>query len=1539
MATRRRPTNPGQVPVTEVVARPVNTAVDPGRAGMPAQPVQPVAPTPLAQDQFGDYARLAQSLGSLSSSLKALGEANAAADRRRERRAAVATSDEEIPNWYNDAHIDSLTAFRTLTPEFNEQLRKGHIDISDSPAYKNNFSTHQGKSIAANVSPNDAKELEELLESGDASIRAPGALEGWWHKRTDAYLTNLGNKEWIPNKDRFAYAFLNARSRVFKKLYSGYQDKLKKLQRADEDEALQGDVFVDLESGFAESLKDHVEVLFDQRTLRFKEGKVNLPSTADIRAAASISKLADDYRVDSTMTSQEIHEGIGKLVINKIKNSESVEEIDFYTSVLKKIEIGPQGAKTKLMSGGSSTARLYDDEKGAIGNLRARLIRDGLIKERNDQISKLSNGLVNWLANERNIDKGGVTDKTKLVRIFSQIQAGRFDPNDPKNKGAEEWSQLFADMGVRVEGDQLLIPNPHSQSGAPTPINLGSIIDKAKNLSLVTLTSKNLELLQAAQSQSDGLMYGPEGSKRPIPLEMAARGLGLKDSGITKSTDYANEFQLAIFPTDKTISEEQHADRFMAALTSFRLLVRDPTGGRELAKNLIASDTNYELMSMVDILTRSKLVDGHKDPVQLLSLIRQGKLTAESVNEYLKKPSAKGGPTLDQQVDNWFSDQANAPAINSIQGVNVKDRMKGLLRYTLALGEVTTFDEAANAVVQNFRERSVTMDLGDNGGAKYVLSEDLDKGMVKGTGDPRMQRDPAWDPNVVVDFGKINKTFEIYKSEYNRAYQSKLAVEALRDRLAKNPDDKKARKELKELLLTHSDNVSNANAAANALRQLEGKTWVEGDPENPTLYIPDAKDDYFSWGGVVELASEAIRRGEDILQGENREFWNSMRGGEIKGLKETPYFQAVPGSKGMEFNLVYDHNGTSIVANTRDGMTSIPWNRVMSLARAVNFQKKKEEFLQQDSDAVEGMGGRFARSPGMFRRSTAGRPVPKIEPTDSDIARVKQVMTERMTNVLKNYQYRKHNKFAPVMRGEGSFMSFFNLILSSGTDREEKAYYDYQVERADNWYKQWYFNDPKLKEYKAQWQTLMNSDEGWEEFAMGFYPGIPSRKSRTQKTKGKDSEDYYMKEAVAAGIKPDNGHWPSRIDQGPNRGMILKKPNHPTFHKTIKGEEAAGMEWYYRSSNQRYYTFPKGEKVGKGFVKKKPNTPAQKEPLEEAVDIMRTLGNELLQNQPFGAEAVRRGRHARERIQNYLSTPEMEMMRMAYRSEDGAGTDFNHFALLFYPGPEEDLSHFPAETLDMLEQIGPVDKRSGIIQRAFELKEDEPLPDFAKENKHLREMRKFSQFSLRDINKQIDTLRKEEADRIERERVKAYKKTAKTGAMLPVDVEGVDTTPTLGNVEPPIQAIDPELSDLIDSPIDQYLQAQQLPFDVDSVLMLLNDEIPSESPEHINNQMLTEAEFPIYRGGSMDQVFLERLKRNMADENARYRSFMLDQEFEQKRPKGVPALYKRKRPQRDDAYLQYLILLDDIDEAMKRQGKPDSTEIQRIKDKLRLKDD
>jgi len=70
-----------------------------------------------------------------------------------------------------------------------------------------------------------------------------------------------------------------------------------------------------------------------------------------------------------------------------------------------------------------------------------------------------------------------------------------------------------------------------------------------------------------------------------------------------------------------------------------------------------------------------------------------------------------------------------------------------------------------------------------------------------------------------------------------------------------------------------------------------------------------------------------------------------------------------------------------------------------------------------------------------------------------------------------------------------------------------------------------------------------------------------------------ESSDYDMQTALSSGLQPDEtGHWPSRVPEGPNEGLLLKGRGHETWSKTEEGEKAAGYEIGKRGN--RYYSEP-----------------------------------------------------------------------------------------------------------------------------------------------------------------------------------------------------------------------------------------------------------------------------------------------------------------------------------------------------------------------------
>jgi len=86
--------------------------------------------------------------------------------------------------------------------------------------------------------------------------------------------------------------------------------------------------------------------------------------------------------------------------------------------------------------------------------------------------------------------------------------------------------------------------------------------------------------------------------------------------------------------------------------------------------------------------------------------------------------------------------------------------------------------------------------------------------------------------------------------------------------------------------------------------------------------------------------------------------------------------------------------------------------------------------------------------------------------------------------------------------------------------------------------------------------------------AKAIYPTPPSPSPPPTPKFDPEGEGYDYESAEQAGLTPDDtGHWPSRE---PSTGLLLKGRKHPTWYKTVEGEDKAGYEIYYDKG--RYYS-------------------------------------------------------------------------------------------------------------------------------------------------------------------------------------------------------------------------------------------------------------------------------------------------------------------------------------------------------------------------------
>lgn len=75
-----------------------------------------------------------------------------------------------------------------------------------------------------------------------------------------------------------------------------------------------------------------------------------------------------------------------------------------------------------------------------------------------------------------------------------------------------------------------------------------------------------------------------------------------------------------------------------------------------------------------------------------------------------------------------------------------------------------------------------------------------------------------------------------------------------------------------------------------------------------------------------------------------------------------------------------------------------------------------------------------------------------------------------------------------------------------------------------------------------------------------------------------EGSGYDFASAERAGLTADSTeHWPSRVPEGPNAGLLLKGRGHPTWDKTLAAEDSLGNS-VMQGPDKRWYSYAPGEK-------------------------------------------------------------------------------------------------------------------------------------------------------------------------------------------------------------------------------------------------------------------------------------------------------------------------------------------------------------------------
>ena len=783
MATRRRTAVPQvpESPVTQVVATPVSTFIQPSRAGEPAAPVAPVQPTPVAENLTQDLDNLTKSFGALSSSLTDIAisqkKEEQAVFRQEQFRLSEIRRKREEANYLRAEARRAELEDKEKAAELKRKAREAEAQAKELETTLSNVVTG-ATSIAKTTAAinNAAAAYPDLapLVSGDGTDHSKQAISRLNASLTagalyDQALENLSedleNNPSLFDIEKFRERYETETATLLQNTQSlpdpgvGYATaeskrikdwvRLKKewskltRKKATESQSLHvgSEVVEMLEGGYIEAIEDIPFITLSQegtiqdvrpRTDEEADNQVKETATS---VAQSISNFLDQEFGTGVLPGEELNFIIGKSLVDfaKRNSQDNPEKAQFTLDVLSQITTGPNESKSSLQET-SSVKTYYQLNKESIeGN-----IKDSLEK-RAEEAQKAEEEEAERAQNEHRIEDFNNRINYANGAIVEELAKTITKGSSPEINVGELASVIenTSTLPVIVEGEEITLPaaNPDGSvdlGGKPYTFNIRSLYNKAISAVVLKQSEVEKDFINLAISNPQhpghptyaflGEIENERDRKDMIAVVARARTLGQNPNLRSEDAPLTDWFNNVISMQSTDASPKQIANLRTSLLAVEELKTantNDVIVQKILGKNNSLFQALHSMYYGDDPL--GQLASQIPDIQQRMA---QGALSTESVVQSFRATASDVQSEINSLSSSFeaFIDPERAKRL-------VYDRVQSLM----VVRPTADIETAVNKTLSKLKESAVNV-----GSGKLTFKEDVDPRTISGE-DPEMQ--------------------------------------------------------------------------------------------------------------------------------------------------------------------------------------------------------------------------------------------------------------------------------------------------------------------------------------------------------------------------------------------------------------------------------------------------------------------------------------------------------------------------------------------------------------------------------------------------------------------------------------------------------------------------------------------------------------------------------------------------------------------------------------------------------------------------------